>query len=114
MKIIEDENYKVLYEPEHHSVVFTGVLRLGGMGEYAPIAECLEQAVTENTELTLSLKALEFLNSSGIAMLSKFVISARNKEDFKLNIVGSSEITWQGKSLKNLQRLMPSLSLVLE
>ena len=114
MNLIEDENYKVVYEPEHQSVVFSGILRLGGMSEYAPIAECLEQAVAENTELTLSLKALEFLNSSGIAMLSKFVISARNKDDFKLKIVGSSDITWQGKSLKNLQRLMPALSLELE
>lgn len=114
MNIIEDENYKVVYEPDQQSVIFSGILRLGGMAEYAPIVECLEQAVAENTELTLSLKALEFLNSSGIAMLSKFVISARNKEDFELNIVGSSDITWQGKSLKNLQRLMPALSLNLE
>ena len=114
MNLIENENYKVAYDSEHQSVVFSGILRLGGMAEYAPIAECLEQAVAENSELKLSLKALEFLNSSGIAMLSKFVISARNKAEFSLQIIGSSEIPWQGKSLKNLQRLMPSLSLVLE
>jgi len=114
MNIIEDENYKVTYQPEDSLVVFSGSLRLGGMVEYAPIVECLQQAISETDGLILSLKDLEFLNSSGIAMLSKFVISARNKEGFGLSIVGSNETPWQGKSLNNLQRLMPSLNLILE
>jgi len=114
MNVIEDENYKVIYLPDEGRVVFSGTLRLGGMTEYAPIVECLQQIISEKSSLELNLKDLEFLNSSGIAMLSKFVISARNKEGFKLDITGSSETPWQGKSLNNLQRLMPSLTLVLE
>ena len=114
MNVIEDENYKVSHQSKDDLVVFTGTLRLGGMAEYAPIVECLQQAISETDSLTLSLKDLDFLNSSGIAMLSKFVISARNKEGFKLSIIGSSETPWQGKSLNNLQRLMPSLLLTLE
>ena len=114
MKIIEDENYKVSYQQEDALVTFSGSLRLGGMTEYAPIVECLQQAITETDSLMLNLKDLEFLNSSGIAMLSKFVISARNKEGFELSITGSNETPWQGKSLNNLQRLMPALILNLE
>jgi len=114
MNLIEDENYKVSYQQEDALVVFSGTLRLGGMSEYAPIVECLQKAVSETGSLTLNLKDLDFLNSSGIAMLSKFVISARNKEDFELSILGSNETPWQEKSLKNLQRLMPSLTLRLE
>jgi len=114
MKIIENENYKITYNEEDAVVSFEGTLRLGGMGEYAPIVEYLEQAINDSDKLTLILKKLEFLNSSGIAMLSKFVISARNKEGFELSVIGSNETPWQGKSLNNLKRLMPSLTLNLE
>ena len=113
MQIIEDENYKIEYNASDKVVNFSGTLRLGGLTEYAPIIECLEQAVNENESLTLSVKDLEFLNSSGIAMLSKFVINARNKEDFLLSVVGSKVTPWQAKSLNNLQRLMPALTLEL-
>ena len=114
MKVIEDEGYKITYDPAEKIVNFTGTLRLGGLSEYAPIIECLEESFEECDKLTLVLTDLDFLNSSGIAMFSKFVISARNNENCSLSIIGSSEIPWQGKSLKNLQRLMPSLNLVME
>jgi hypothetical protein len=114
MKIIEDENYKIIYNSSEKNINFSGTLRLGGLAEYAPIVECLEEAVSECDSLIVSLKELEFLNSSGIAMLSKFVINARNKPGFSLSLVGSKETPWQGKSLNNLQRLMPALSLDLE
>jgi len=114
MNKIEDENYQVEYKPENSVVTFSGTLRLGGLSEYAPIAECLGRAVSESNALTLSLKGLDFLNSSGIAMFSKFVINARNKTDFELVVIGSQDIPWQAKSLNNLKRLMPAMSLILE
>lgn len=114
MKIIEDENYKIVYNSSEKNISFSGTLRLGGLVEYVPIVECLEEAVKECDSLIVSLIELEFLNSSGIAMLSKFVISARNKPDFSLSLVGSKETPWQNKSLNNLQRLMPALSLELK
>jgi hypothetical protein len=81
------------------------------MAEYTPILELLGQASADSSRpLTLDLRHLEFLNSSGIAMLSKFVIGVRNGE-IKLTVLGSSTIPWQGKSLTNLKRLMPELVL---
>jgi hypothetical protein len=59
----------------------------------------------------VDLSELEFLNSSGIAMLSKFVIEARNRKTVTLTILGAQAIPWQGKSLVNLQRLMPAMQL---
>lgn len=114
MNIIENEGYKIACDPTEKKVTFTGTLRLGGLTEYTPIIECLNQSFKETDCLTLDLKNLDFLNSSGIAMFSKFVISARNNKDCSLTIIGSSDIPWQGKSLKNLQRLMPSLNLIME
>ena len=51
------------------------------------------------------------MNSSGIAMLSKFVIEARGRADGGLVIRASRSVPWQGKSLNNLKRLMPALEL---
>ena len=114
MATIEGENYKVEYNPDTATISIAGSLRLGGMGEYAPIIEVLSGALGGHANITLNLKQLEFLNSSGIAMLSKFVIEARNKENVDLTILGSSAVPWQGKSLINLQRLMPKITLVVE
>ena len=80
-----------------------------------PIVELLDETTKNDPEtITLDLKELEFLNSSGISMLSKFVINIRKKKNSSITVKGSNAIPWQGKSLKNLQRLMPTLTLELE
>ena len=112
---VKGENYSVTYDNETITVNFQGSLRLGGMEEYAPIVKLLNQVVDMEPEIiTLDLKTLKFLNSSGISMLSKFVISVRKKKNISITVKGSQGILWQGKSLKNLQRLMPSLKLEFE
>lgn len=110
---IAGENYCVTYEPTDATIHFQGSLRLSGMQEYAPIAELMNAAAdaTPNGCITLDLQKLEFLNSSGISMLSKFTISMRKRETIAIIVKGAREIAWQGKSLKNLQRLMPKLTL---
>jgi len=42
------------------------------------------------------------------------VIKVRQQKNIQIAVKGSNRIPWQGKSLKNLQRLMPSLQLELE
>ena len=111
MKGISGEGYTVQHDEEGGCVHFSGSLRLGGLAEYAPVSQLLDGALQRHDALTLDLTRLEFLNSSGIATLSKFVIAARNHQHCALEIRGSSGIAWQGKSLNNLKRLMPSLEL---
>lgn len=106
---IETDSY-TLESDENGSVSIRGSLRLNGMDEYAPILDALRTPLA-NAGMTLDLSGLEFLNSSGIAMLSKFVIEARSIEGMQLTINGSAQVPWQGKSLKNLQRLFPALQL---
>ncbi|MFK5893349.1 MAG: hypothetical protein QM504_09035 [Pseudomonadota bacterium] len=108
---IENENYVLEYDEENHRVQISGSLRLNGLGEYSPISNVLTQCLEKSNTMELVLSQLEFLNSSGIAMLSKFVIEARGKEGLNLSIIGSNQIPWQGKSLKNLQRLFPALEI---
>ena len=115
MKKIKDKDYTVQYNPDTNTVNFAGLLSLGGAKEYAPINDLLNRIIAEEPEqMTLDLRKLEFLNSSGISMLSKFVLGLRKKKGTQLIILGSNEMPWQGKSLKNLQKFLPSLKLEIE
>ena len=107
---IAGESYEVRWEEDRSTVVFKGALRLTGMEEYAPILEMLKATLHQRAEtVVLDLRELDFLNSSGITMFSRFVIEARDRVDVQLQFVASEAIPWQARSLKNLQRLMPSL-----
>ncbi|GEO82643.1 slr1659 superfamily regulator [Pararhodospirillum oryzae] len=111
MHQITGESFGVTYDPAQSLVSLSGTLRLNGLGEYEPVAQLLRQALSDNEILTLDLRTLDFLNSSGIAMLSKFVIEARQRQGGCVTVLASRAITWQGRSLVNLQRLMPTLVL---
>jgi hypothetical protein len=109
---VSGDDYKVWYNSSDASIYCQGSLRLAGTEEYAPIVKVLEHAIAQAPQkITLNLHQLEFLNSSGINVLSKFVIKVRQKESIGITVLGSESIPWQGKSLKNLQRLMPALKL---
>ncbi len=111
---IKTEDYRICYDPSTTTVSFVGSLRLSGTAEYAPIVQLLGSiASVEPAKITLNLQQLEFLNSSGINMLSKFIIEIRKKARVQMAVQGSQGIAWQGKSLKNFQRLMPRLQLEL-
>ncbi|MEG4943374.1 slr1659 superfamily regulator [Microcoleus sp. F4-D5] len=107
---INTEDYQICYDPATATVIFIGALRLSGPAEYAPIAQFLtDVAEVEPTKITLNLQQLEFLNSSGINMLSKFIIEVRKTARVQMAVQGSQSIAWHGKSLRNFQRLMPGL-----
>lgn len=111
-KTIQGDDYLVKLDGEENIVRFSGELSLGGASEYDPIKDLLEEvAETEPDNMTIDLQELSFLNSSGISMLSKFVISLRKRKKVQLIILGSENISWQKKSLKNLQKFLPGLKL---
>lgn len=112
---IKSKNYNVIYDEASHNIVFDGSLRLSGSAEYASISELLNKVALEEPEkIILDLKNLKFLNSSGISILSRFVINVRKQQNIQMVVIGAKKNPWQSKSLKNLQRLMPSLQLQLE
>ena len=57
------------------------------------------------------MRELQFLNSSGINTLSKFILQVRKHNVSQVVVQGSARFPWQEKSLKNLQRLLPALQL---
>jgi hypothetical protein len=47
-------------------------------------------------------------------MLSKFVLGMKKNKSTQLIVLGSKKVPRQNKSLKNLERLLPGLKLVVE
>ena len=114
MAEINQDDYRVSYDPETAVITYSGRFRLRGE-EYAPIAELLNEAAdAKPPKLTLDLRKLQFLNSSGINILSKFVLRVRKHNVSAVTIIGNAGFPWQHKSLKNMQRLLPGLQVKLE
>jgi len=112
---IQTKDYTIEYDRATQTITCCGSFRLRLAEEYAPIVELLKFVVDSSPNtITLDLRKLEFLNSSGINILSKFAIEVRQQKNIQMTVKGSKQIPWQGKFLKNLQRLMPSLHLELE
>jgi anti-anti-sigma factor len=116
MEPIQDivtEDFSFRFDPDSGTLFSRGFLRLEGVTEYQPLMDMMLKAVEACPTLVLNLEELEFLNSSGISMLSMFVVKIREREGVQFTLRGSAKILWQTKSLRNLQRLMPALKLEL-
>jgi hypothetical protein len=110
---IQTKDYTIGFDPTTATIFFKGFLRLNGLEAYQGIKDFLNEVLEKIPNLTLNFEELEFLNSSGISMLSMFIVEIRNRENIQLKLQGSNKILWQTKSLKNLQRLMPSIEIEL-
>lgn len=112
---IKGEDYQVHYNDEKNAIEFTGTMRLRDSAEYQDLSDML-QSVYDNAsaELVLDFRNLQFLNSSGINTISKFIINARKSEKVPVKIMGSNEVSWQQKSLKNLQKLWSSVQIQID
>jgi hypothetical protein len=114
MKSINGESYAIRVADDNTTVFFKGALRLSGMDDYAPILKMLKETlVSPPVPIVFDLMELDFLNSSGITMFSRFVIEARDHPGINLKFLASEAVPWHARSLKNLQRLMPSLNICL-
>lgn len=105
---IIDNNYSISYNADTATITCNGYFRLRGAAEYAPMMNLLNDVADQGlSELHMDVSGLEFLNSSGINTLSKFVLRLRKSGPVKLNILASDEFPWQKKSLRNFQKLLP-------
>ncbi|GAB4367949.1 MAG: hypothetical protein Kow00121_06630 [Elainellaceae cyanobacterium] len=112
---IQDKDYCVQYDSTTATVNFQGLLLLNGAEEYTAITQLLDKLIDQHLPIiTLNLQKLRMLNSSGFQMLSRFVMKVRQYEDIQILIKGNQNISWQSRSLQNLQRLMPKIQIELE
>jgi len=108
---MKGSGYNLNFDEKTGVVSFKGTFRCSNE-EYAEITKTLNELAGNKPEkITLDLTEMEFLNSSGINMFAKFVISMRNKGETMLEMKGSNKFPWQGKSLPNLKKLYPAMTL---
>ncbi|MCK0195787.1 hypothetical protein MWN34_02580 [Ancylobacter sp. 6x-1] len=100
---------------EGSTIYFDGIMRLSGSEAYAPILDLMMNVLASGAStVTLNLTDLEFLNSSGINLLAKFTIETRRHPEVQLVVRGAQSVPWQSKSLRNLQKLHPSVTLLVD
>lgn len=110
---IRDTGYRVWYEPEAHTIYFEGSLRLNP-GGYTPISNLLKHVLMQSPgRIRLHLHDLQYLNSSGLNMLFKFVIAIRNKGSVQLVVHASKEVFWHSRTLANIERFFPAAEIEL-
>lgn len=115
---IQEEKYQITHDPDQAVVHLRGALLLNGAVAYEPILELLQQAAEshEPNPFEVDIRGLTFLNSSGINMMTKFVmyVSEVKGLTLKVTLVGKKHIAWQERLSVNLTRLMPTLATRLE
>ena len=110
---IKTDEYRVWTEGSE--IFFDGAMRLASSDAGASITALATSVLASHpASITLNLKDLHFLNSSGINLLAKFTIEVRKHPDVQLVVRGTPDIPWQSKSLPNLKKLHPAVVLLLD
>ena len=112
---IKGDAFSIEFYGDASELRFKGTLRFQNHEDYLPMFDlmrvALEAAAGTGQPLVLDFHQLEFLNSSGINAISKFVIVARKAGLAELRVRGGKDIYWQQKSLSNLKKLWPRITI---
>ncbi len=107
---IKNEDYNVVFDQKTTTIFISGMLLLPTTQAYQPISILMHKVLEKGVKyLTLDLSQLEFLNSAGITMLTRFVIFIRDNCTVELTLHINNQLPWQIRLSVNLQRLMPFL-----
>lgn len=109
---VKSEKYRIAYDEETATISLEGTLRLRNIQGDTSITDIFDAVIEQSPPcITLNLSNLKFINSSGLGMLFGFVVKIRDRTTSQVVGVGSKLVSWQSKTLKNLQQLMPELEL---
>jgi len=108
---LRDIGFYLIYDEATNTLYYEGVLRLSGE-EYQPMMDFLNKILdTHPTCLTIDMQKLEFLNSSGITTLARYLLNVTKNHQIPLCIHTSSQHRWQEKSVAIFQKILPKLEI---
>ena len=106
--IIKTEDYTINAQQLNH-VLISGSMRLPSPLSYEKPFSIIKSSLEEATDiLTIDLKALEYLNSSGLTSFARIIIKARSNNK-PIKIILNKSIPWQTKTLLSLNKLWDQL-----
>ena len=109
---LRGEDYVITYVESRNAVEFFGTLRLRDSADYKLAhGNARDGPPGRQGSMVMDFRNLQFLNSAGINTISRFVITARTANTAQLRVLGNPEISWQQKSLGNLQKLWAKVSI---
>lgn len=111
--------YSIKYDSVNKIIFFEGSLLLTS-DQYKEILESFSTIylnIKENNDncILLDIVNLKFLNSSGISMLTSYLMSYMTEHDDITIIIKISKIySWQNKLCINLKRIIPQIEINIE
>ncbi len=113
---VKGEHYEVVYDDSTSSIVCTGKMDLRGKEGYMPIAKLFEDVIEKKpATITLDIRNLRYLNSSGITTIGAgLIIKARKKGGIGIVVHSTKEYSWQYRSMKGIVKLMPGLEVKID
>ncbi|MCP4112067.1 MAG: hypothetical protein GY749_42160 [Desulfobacteraceae bacterium] len=111
---IKGDDYKIV-QYQDSVISISGKLSLMPE-EYEEIAQFFKKILeSAHKEITLDIKELAYLNSSGIkAVCVDLILQAAEIKYLKMKILCSEEYTWQKETVPTFEDLMDDLEIVFE
>lgn len=110
---IEGDGYTVTYQDGQ--VKIAGKLSLM-LEDYTELEEFFKIIIeSKPSALTLDLRNLEYLNSSGIKTICVgLILEAADVEGLRLKILCSNQYTWQKETIPTFEALMDEMEILFE
>lgn len=105
---IQEEDFSIEIIPETHTVILEGTMRLSSPLAYDNYFNDIITLVKTSKEVTLDIRKLEFLNSSGLTSLGRIFIQAKAAGTTG-KLLASNAIPWHTRSVSSIAKLWPGL-----
>ncbi len=110
---LSGDTYSIAFDEPARTISFEGSLRLESVKEYQKIHKFMMDVIElEIPSVNLDFTKVDFLNSSGIAMLCRYILDAKKKDKVPVRVTGNPKVLWQKKSFLNLKYLWEKVEVV--
>lgn len=107
---IQDEDFMIEVFPDTKTVIIKGTMRLNSPIAYENHFSGLTNLVQSEKTITIDIRDLEFLNSSGLTSLGRVFMLAK-KTGIKGTLIARNSIPWHSRSITSIAKLWPNLTI---